>query len=61
MAEKYNILGNIPVLLLHQGIEFIPFTLLRITLLHFLRLRGGHDVVTEWLALNISTYLYGKG
>ena len=31
MGNVWLVLGNIPVLLLHQGIEFIPVTLLRIS------------------------------
>ena len=31
MGNVWLVLGNIPVLLLHQGIEFLPVTLLRIS------------------------------
>ena len=33
--QKYIVLGNIPVISLHRGIEFIPVTLLRIPLYQF--------------------------
>ena len=47
------VLGNIPVISLHQGIGFIPVTLLRIPFYRyfinyiFLWLRGGHEVVNK--------------
>ena len=44
------VLGNILVVLLHRGIEFIPVTLLRKPLYQcyiFLWLRGGHDIVNR--------------
>ena len=47
------VLGNIPVILLHRGIEFIPATLLTILFYWyfinyiFLWLRGGHEVINR--------------
>ena len=47
------VLGNIPVISLHRGIEFIPVTLLRIPFYRyyinyiFLWLRGGHEVINR--------------
>ena len=51
--DIYIVLGNIPVISLHRGIEFIPVTLLRIPLYGyfinyiFLWLRGGHEVISR--------------
>ena len=63
------VLGNIPVISLHWGIEFIPVTLLRIPLYRyfinyiFLWLRGGHEVVKRVANtyVNISTCVHGIG
>ena len=55
-------MGNIPIISLHQGIEFIPVTLLRILLyLYFINyvflwLRGVHEVI-EWLTLKYANLL----